>query len=56
MTRDDQEVLTVRMPRDLYERVRRLAVEEERSMNATARVALRRYVDAADAARQPEGQ
>jgi predicted transcriptional regulator len=36
---------TVRLPRELVEQVRELAVEHDRSLSAELRQALRRYID-----------
>jgi predicted transcriptional regulator len=38
--------ITIRLPRDLIEQVRRLADEHERSLAAELRVALRSYIEA----------
>lgn len=43
---EGQEVVNVRLPRDLHDQLRAVSIEEERSMSATLRVALRRYLAA----------
>ena len=44
-TTNPAETTTVRLPRDLVEQVREMAVKHDRTLSAELRVALRHYID-----------